>query len=68
MHKEEALELAKELRMDLVVVDHNSTPPTCRVRPQQPRKGAKKAPQQRVQKEKEMRWVLTMHLPSSFAV
>ena len=45
MLKEEALEYAKEQRMDLVVVDHNSTPPTCRVWPQQRGKAARPAVQ-----------------------
>ena len=56
MLKEEALEYAKEQRMDLVVVDHNSTPPTCRVWPQQRGKAARPAVQ-KAPKEKEMRCV-----------
>ncbi len=58
MLKEEALEYAKEQRMDIVVVDHNSTPPTCRLWPQQTGKAKRAVAQkQRVLKEKEVRHV-----------
>jgi translation initiation factor IF-3 len=54
MLKEEALDFAREQHMDLVVVDHNSTPPTCRLWTVQKAK-AKRVTTQKAPREKEMR-------------